>query len=120
VPHKAQLRFTIRGMARNNDSNGLPPAPDLAPDSETTSLQLQLADLHDLLVELLEHRKTGDPFRKKPPVSEVYLTRSELIRVLKVSLSTLDRLVGDGMPFTWVGRHRLFELEKVRCWLDRA
>lgn len=105
-------------MERKIDADGLPPAPNRAPESETASLQLQLTNLHELLVELLEERNPGDPLRKKTP-SEAYLTRSELGRVLKVSLSTVDRLVADGMPFTWVGRHRRFELGKVRMWLDR-
>ena len=46
------------------------------------------------------------------------LTTLEACASLRISRATLDRLVREGMPVSWVGRKRLFRMSDCRAWLN--
>lgn len=45
------------------------------------------------------------------------LTKQEVMEWLKVSLTTIDRLMKQGMPYTKIGKAVRFEKEDVEKWL---
>lgn len=52
-----------------------------------------------------------------PAVPERYLTRSELAALMSVSVSTIDRMVRNGMPSeTWGRRSRRFLASRALAW----
>lgn len=55
------------------------------------------------------------PARREP---EPWLTRAELAQALHLHVTTIDRLVKEGMPSeTWGLRSRRFLLSRVEAWL---
>ena len=46
-----------------------------------------------------------------------YLTKKELGLKLKVSISTINRLIADGLPKFYVGGQVRFIMEDVESWL---
>lgn len=52
-----------------------------------------------------------------PPAAPSLVTKQELARTLSVSVTTIDRLVHDGMPHEAVGSVRRFDLDACRTWL---
>ena len=60
---------------------------------------------------------TGTVHGLKVPASERYVTRAELAEMMGVSVSTIDRLVHDGMPSeTWGMRTRRFLPSRALAW----
>jgi len=51
-------------------------------------------------------------------MSEKLLTMEELMQLLSVSRSTLDRWRKNGLPFKKVGRSVRFDYKEVRDWID--
>lgn len=49
-------------------------------------------------------------------MSEV-MTKKGLAEFLKVSVTTIDRLIKRGMPFIHAGGHKRFESDKVLGWM---
>lgn len=48
---------------------------------------------------------------------ERYLTRAELARLMGISVSTVDRMVGEGMPSVlWGRRTRRFRASEAVAW----
>ncbi|TCI75907.1 helix-turn-helix domain-containing protein [Exiguobacterium sp. SH0S1] len=47
-----------------------------------------------------------------------YLTTPELIEELKLSRSTIYRMVREGMPYIQFGRDKHFNLEEVKAWVE--
>ena len=51
------------------------------------------------------------------PTTESFLTRQELADMMRVSLSTLDQMVKEGMPsVTWGRRTRRFRASAAVAW----
>lgn len=52
------------------------------------------------------------------PGSVRFLNTLETCEHLRIGRATLDRLVRDGMPVSWVGRKRTFFMPDCRAWLE--
>jgi excisionase family DNA binding protein len=46
------------------------------------------------------------------------LTKKELSEHFKVSESTINRLLNQGMPYTRIGNQVRFDLDEVKEWLE--
>jgi len=55
-------------------------------------------------------------FPTRPPSMTPLVTNTELLAVMKISRSTLLRLLDRGMPHYAEGRLRRFDLEAVLTW----
>ncbi len=54
-----------------------------------------------------------------PQLEASALTSSEACAALKISKATLSRLVADGLPVTFAGTRRRFNLTDVQRWLNQ-
>jgi len=52
-------------------------------------------------------------------MEEEILTKKELAKLLKVTVRTIDRLRGEGMPSFKVGNQVRFDKEDVKDWLKK-
>lgn len=53
-----------------------------------------------------------------PPSTERLADKREAARVLNVSMATVTRMTGEGMPHVFVGASPRYALDEVRAWLD--
>ena len=55
-----------------------------------------------------------------PPSPERYVSRVELAQLMGISVSTIDRLVGNGMPsVVWAKRCRRFLASEAIAWAQQ-
>ena len=50
----------------------------------------------------------------------MYLTKTELMRMLKISYTTVNRLMLKGLPYFKVGNQVRFEIDEVKTYLKEA
>ena len=46
-----------------------------------------------------------------------YVSTGELMNALSISRSTVNRMIGRGMPYVWIGSVRRYPLHQVLDWL---
>ena len=46
-----------------------------------------------------------------------YVSTGELMNALSISRSTVNRMIGRGMPYVWIGSVRRYPLQQVLDWL---
>jgi len=73
------------------------------------------AELRALLAEVIAETASAT---SKPPEPAPLMDRHGLAQLLDVSLSTVDRLIREGVPRVYVGDAPRFDRERVMAWLE--
>lgn len=73
----------------------------------TLIVQLTVDQLRDLLAEAVADREEPSP----------YLDQTGLAQRYQISVPTLRKLIGDGMPYVSVGEHKRFDVRETDEWM---